>query len=111
LSEAVRLSPAEGKLHYDLAVTLAVEGKTDDALRHYSKAVSIKPTLDKSPILHHFLATKYANEGQLRKAILSEEKALNLAIAAGDRQIALQIKERLEFYQQQEIRERMGHLR
>ena len=107
LSEAVRLSPAEGKLHYDLAVALAAEGKTDDALRHYSKAISIKPNLDKSPILHHLLAIKYANEGQLRKAILSAEKALNLALAAGNQQLALQIKERLEFYQQQEIRERM----
>jgi len=107
LSEAVRLSPAEGKLHYDLAVALAAEGKTDDALRHYSKAISIEPALDKSPILHHFLAIRYANEGQLRKAILSAEKALNLALAAGDQQLALQIKEQLEFYQQQEIRERM----
>jgi tetratricopeptide (TPR) repeat protein len=107
LSEAVRLSPAEGKLHYDLAVALAAEGKTDDALRHYSKAVSIEPALDKSPILHHFLAIRYANEGQLQKAILSEEKALNLALAIGDQQLVVQIKERLEFYQQQEIRERM----
>lgn len=107
LSEAVRLSPAEGKLHYDLAVALAAEGKTDDALKHYSKAISIEPALDKSPILHHFLAIRYANEGQLRKAILSEEKALNLALATGDQQLSVQIKERLEFYQQQEIRERM----
>jgi len=111
LSEAVRLSPAEGKLHYDLAVALAAEGKTDDALRHYSKAVSIKPALDKSPVLHHLLAAEYANEGQLRKAILSEEKALNLALSAGDQQFALQIKERLEFYKQREIRERMERFR
>ena len=107
LSEAVRLSPAEGKLHYDLAVALAAEGKTDDALRHYAKAISIKPSLDKSPLIHFLLARRYANEGQLRKAILSAEKALNLALAAGNQQLALQIKERLEFYQQQEIRERM----
>lgn len=107
LSEAVRLSPAEGKFHYDLAVALAAEGNIDNALRHYAKAVSIKPTLDKSPIIHHLLAIKYANEGQLQKAILSAEKALNLALAAGDQQLAQQIKERLEFYQQQEIRERM----
>ncbi len=107
LSEAVRLSPAEAELHYDLAVALATEGKIDDALRHYAKAVSIEPTLDKSPVIYHLLAIKYANEGQLRKAIFSAEKALNLALAAGDQQLALQIKERLEFYQQQEIRERM----
>jgi Flp pilus assembly protein TadD len=107
LSEAVRLSPTEGKFHHDLAVALAAEGKTDDALKHYSKAISIKPALDKSPTVHNFLAIKYANEGQLRKAILSAEKALKLALAAGDQQLALQIKERLEFYQQQEIRERM----
>jgi tetratricopeptide (TPR) repeat protein len=107
LSEAVRLSPAEGKLHYDLAVALAAEGKTDDALRHYAKAISIEPTLDKSPLVHFLLARRYANEGQLQKAILSADKAFNLALAAGDQQLALQIKERLEFYQQQEIRERM----
>ena len=107
LSEAVRLDPNNGKLHYDLAAALAAEGKSDDALSHYAKAVSLKPGVDKSPILHNFLAVSYARAGQFRKAILSAEKALNLARAAGEEQLAQQIKERIELYEQQAIRQRL----
>ncbi len=107
LSEAVRLDPNNGKLHYDLAAALAAEGKSDDALSHYAKAVSLKPDVDKSPILHNFLAASYARVGQFRKAILSAEKALNLARVAGEEQLAQQIKERIELYEQQAIRQRL----
>jgi tetratricopeptide (TPR) repeat protein len=88
-------------------MALAAEGKSNDALRHYAKAVALKPEVDKSPILHHFLAESYAKAGQFRKAILSAEKALSLAHAAGEQQLAGQIRQRIEFYQQQAIRERM----
>lgn len=107
LAQAVRLAPDNGKLHYDLAAALAAEGKSDDALSHYAKAVSLKPDVDKSPVLHNLLAASYARAGQFRKAILSAEKALNLARAAGEEQLAQQIKERIELYEQQAIRQRL----
>jgi tetratricopeptide (TPR) repeat protein len=107
LSEAVRLAPENGKLHYDLALALAAEGNSVDALSHYSKAISLQPDIDISPLLHHLLAESYAKAGQFRKAILSAEKALNLAQAAGQQRLAQQISERIGFYEQQEIRQRM----
>jgi len=107
LSEAVRLAPAKGKLHCDLAMALAAEGNSNDALSHYSKAISLQPDIDISPLMHHFLAESYAKAGQFRKAILSAEKALNLAQAAGEQRLAQQIRERIGFYEQQEIRRRM----
>jgi len=107
LSEAVRLAPGNGKLHYGLALTLVAEGNSDDALSHYSEAISLQPDIDKSPILHHLLAESYAKAGLFRKAILSAEKALNLAHATGEQRLAQKIRERIGFYEQQEIRQRM----
>jgi tetratricopeptide (TPR) repeat protein len=107
LYQAARLDPNNGKIHYDLAMTLAVQGKGNDARRHYSKALSLKPDVDKSPILHHLLAQSYAKAGQFRKAVFSAEKALTLARATGDMQLARQIQELIEYYQQQLLRERM----
>jgi tetratricopeptide (TPR) repeat protein len=108
LTEAVRLDPDNAKFHYDLALVLVVDGKSDNALSHYAKAVSLKPGIDTSSILHEFLAESYAKAGQFRKAILSAEKALNLASANEQQQLAQKIKGRIEFYEQQLIRERMG---
>ena len=107
LDQAVRLAPDNGKIHYDLAAALAAEGKSDNALSHYGKAVSLKPDVDKSPILHELLAESYAKAGQFRKAILSAEKALNLADAKGDQQRAQQIRQRIEFYEQEAVRQRL----
>ena len=107
LSQAVRLAPDKGKIHYDLAAALVAVGNSDDALSHYSKALSLKPDVDISPILHFLLAQNYAKAGQFQKAVLSAEKALNLARTAGDMQLARQTQKLMEYYQQQLLRERM----
>jgi hypothetical protein len=57
--------------------------------------------------LHDLLAASYAKAGQFREAIIPAEKALNLAHAAGEQPLAGQIRQRIGFYQQQAIRERM----
>jgi tetratricopeptide (TPR) repeat protein len=107
LDQAVRLDPDNGTFHYDLAAALAAEGKSDNALSHYAKAVSLKPDVDKSPILHELLAESYAKAGQFRQAILSAEKAFGLANASGDRQLAQQIRQRIEFYEHEAVRQRL----
>ena len=107
LSQAVRLAPDKGKIHYDLAAALVAVGNSDDALSHYSKALSLKPDVDISPILHFLLAQNYAKAGQFQKAVLSAEKAPNLARTAGDMQLARQTQKLMEYYQQQLLRERM----
>ncbi len=107
LSQAVRLEPGNGKIHYDLAVSLAAEGKNEGAISYYSKAISLKPDVDISPILHFLLAQNYTEARQFQKAIGCAEKALSLARAAGDMQLAIQIQELIKYCQQQVIRERM----
>jgi tetratricopeptide (TPR) repeat protein len=107
LSQAVRLDPGNGKIHYDLAVSLAAEGKSQEALSHYSKALSLKPDVDISPILHFLLAQNYAKARQFKKAIGCGEKALNLARTTGDMEFASQIQKLMGYYQQQLLRERM----
>ena len=107
LSKAIRLAPENGKIHYDLAKVLAAAGKNDDAIRYYARAVSLEPDIDRSPILHELLAANYAKAGRFREAVLSLEKALNLARAAGNRQLAQRLTGQMKLYEQQAIRERM----
>jgi tetratricopeptide (TPR) repeat protein len=106
-SEALRLDPNNADLRYDLAIALAAQGKPDEALRYYSKAVSLKPELAKNPDLHDLLAASYAKAGRFREAIISAEKALNLAHAAGNQQLAEQIRQRIEYYQHQAVSEQL----
>lgn len=100
LSEAVRLDPNNPRACYDLALTLAAQGKVDQVLKHYSNAVSLKPDIDTSPLLHDLLAINYAKAGRFREAISSAQKALTLALAAGDNQFAQEIQQRIELYKQ-----------
>jgi len=100
LSQVIRLKPDDAQAHYKLALTLAQQGHTDEAISHYSKAASLKPDVDTSPLLHHLLATHYAEARRFREAVLSEEKALKLARAAGYQMLAQQIVKRLEIYKQ-----------
>ncbi len=107
LSKAVGLDPGNGKIHYDLAVSLAAEGKNEDAVSCYSKALSLRPDVDISPILHFFLAQNYTEARQFKKAIGCAEKALSLARAQGNMQLAGQIQELIKYCEQQAIREKM----
>jgi len=100
LSEAVRLDPNNPKLHYNLAVALAADGNINDTINHYSKAVSLKPDIDKSATLHDLLAVNYARAGYFPEAVLSAEKALSLARAAGQKRLAEKIKQRIILYKQ-----------
>jgi tetratricopeptide (TPR) repeat protein len=106
-SEALGLDPNNAGLRYDLANALAAQGKNDEAIRQYSIAVSLEPGLAKSPVLHDLLAASYAKAGQFSKAVIYAERALNLARAAGNQQLAEQIRQRIEYYQQQAVSERL----
>jgi len=100
LSQVIRLKPDDAQAHYKLALALAQRGQTDQAIPHYSKAVSLKPDVDTSPLLHHHLATHFAEARRFQEAVSFEEKALKLARAAGYQKLAQQIKKRLDIYKQ-----------
>jgi len=100
LAEAVRLDPNNADAHYGLAMALADQGVVDQTVKHYSIAVKLKPQVDTSPTLHHLLGMRYAELGRFREAISSAEKALGLARAAKDEQLAQTILHWLEIYRQ-----------
>jgi tetratricopeptide (TPR) repeat protein len=98
LSQAVQLKPDDAQAHYKLALALAQHRQTDQTIMHYSKAVSLNPDIDTSPLLHHLMAKSYAESRRFREAVLSEEKALKLAHAAGYQKLAQEIEKWLKFY-------------
>ncbi|MFZ2146193.1 MAG: tetratricopeptide repeat protein [Sedimentisphaerales bacterium] len=100
LSRVLQLKPDDAQAHYKLALAFAQQGQTTQAITHYSKAVSLKPDVDTSPLLHHIFATHYAEARRFHEAFLSEEKALDLARAAGYQKLAQEIEKRLEIYKQ-----------
>jgi len=108
-SRAVQLKPDDAQAHYKLALALAQRKQSDRAIGHYSKAVSLKPDVDTSPLLHHLLARHYAEGRRFREAVLSEEKALELARAAGYQQLEKEIEKYLETYRQLEAFSSRGH--
>ncbi|MFQ6036166.1 MAG: tetratricopeptide repeat protein, partial [Sedimentisphaerales bacterium] len=100
LSKVVYLDPNHAQARYRLALALAAQAKFDQALKHYSKAVKLRPDVDTSPALHYLLAIHYAQASRFREAILSAEKALDLARATGEKQLAAKIKKQLELFKQ-----------
>jgi len=100
LLEVLRLEPNDAQAHYKLALMSARQGQIDQTLTYYSKAVALKPDIDTSPLLHHFLAGSYAESRRFHEAVTSEEKALALARAGKDKQLARSIQSTLELYRQ-----------
>ena len=106
LSEAVRLDPKHAGHHYELALTLACQGKTgnlDGAIEHFAKAVSLEPGVDRSPRLHRVFAMRYAQAGRFREAVSAAEHASELAHARGEQDLVRQIEEELEFYRRNQV--------
>jgi tetratricopeptide (TPR) repeat protein len=100
LSQAVELVPDDAQANYKLALALAQQKQPDESVVHYTKAVSIDPKVDTSPLLNHLLAVYYADARQFDKATLHEEKALELARAAGFETLAKEFEKWLKVYKQ-----------
>ena len=98
--KTVNLDPNKAEAHYNLALALAEQKNLDQALKHYSKAVRLRPGIDTSSVLHYLLATNFGEARKFRQAVLSAEKALKLAQAAGQEKLEQEIKKWLELYRQ-----------
>ncbi|MFC1633587.1 tetratricopeptide repeat protein [Planctomycetota bacterium] len=99
-SRVVQLKPDDAQAHYKLALALARRKQAGQAVSHYTKAVSLKPDVDTSALLHHLFAAHYAQDRRFHEAVLSEEKALELARAAGFQQLEKEIEKWLKAYKQ-----------
>ena len=100
LSKTVHLAPKHAQAHYWLALAMADQGKFDQTLEHYSKAIQLNPSVDTSATLHYLLAKHYAEARRFHEAVLFEKKAFRLAQAAGDVKFAQEIKKWLDIYKQ-----------
>jgi tetratricopeptide (TPR) repeat protein len=100
LTRAVGLDPKNARAHYYLALAQAAQGMLAQPLQHYSIACSLQPALDTVPELHYLLSVNYAKAGQPQEALKSAQKALELAEARHDANLAGMIKARMEDYRQ-----------
>ena len=100
LNTALKLDPENATVNYELAQALAAQGDVRGSLKHYVRAVRLEPKVDTSPTLHAVLGSHFARAGRFREALASAHKALQLALAAGETDLAQQIKKRIERYKQ-----------
>jgi tetratricopeptide (TPR) repeat protein len=101
-SEAIRRDPNKAEAHYNLALALASQGDLERTVRHYRRAVQLKPAIDTSATLHYLMGMNYAEARRFREAVLSAQKALNLARAGGNQGLIQEITRSLEVFSQLE---------
>ncbi len=79
LSKTIVLSPKNARAHYLLALTLAAQGQLTEPLEHFSTATTLDARIDTSPDLHYLLSINYESAGNMKAALRSAERALELA--------------------------------
>ena len=98
LSRAVELKPSDAQAHYTLALALIQNKQAPQAATHYARAVSLEPGVDISPLLNHLLAMYHAEARRFDEAVSAEEKALELARAAGYQKLSVEFEKWLKAY-------------
>ena len=61
--------------HYNLALSLGKQGRTDEAIEHYQKTLQIKPDFSEC---HYSLAVALAQQGRLDEAITHYQQSLQI---------------------------------
>jgi hypothetical protein len=67
-----------------------------EAIRHFTSVLQFKPNVDTFALLHHLFAARHAQARRFDEAILSEDKAPKLALAAGFLQLEKGMKKWLQ---------------
>jgi len=86
-------------MHFNLALAFSFAGRPEEAIPHFSEVVRLDP---KNAAAHYRLAMSYAEAKRFSEAVLSAEKALSLANAAGDVRLVQEINKLLEFCKNQQ---------
>jgi len=73
--DCVKKSPNKPRQHYNLGVVLARKGKLDDAIKHYNKAIQIKPDYLEA---YYNLGNALVRKGDAKAAIYNYHKTLQL---------------------------------
>jgi len=95
-NEALRLKPYYPSAYYNLGVTMTLQGNHDEAIKYLQESLRLKPDW---PGALDALAIAYAGKGRFAEAIETAEKGVNLAEAAGQKELANEIRKRLQLYQ------------
>jgi tetratricopeptide (TPR) repeat protein len=95
--QTLRIKPDYADAHFNLGVVLARQQKHDQAISHWLEVIRLDAR-NTAALVN--LSAGYAKTGEFSKAILYAEKALTLARAAGNDQLAQEINRRIEFYRQ-----------
>lgn len=101
-NQAIKINPADAHALNNMAWILATW--PDALIRDGNKAVALAERADsltqgESPVIGATLAAAYAESGRFDDAVKRAQRALQLAIAQGDRAGADSIRAQLEFYQ------------
>jgi tetratricopeptide (TPR) repeat protein len=95
--QAVELAPDNPDAHFGLGIILFRDGQYDKAITEYREALRLtKETsnIDKAKTLNA-LADAYAAAGRLSEAIDAAEVSLNIALSAGQKDLAESIRKQL----------------
>jgi tetratricopeptide (TPR) repeat protein len=84
LQQSLKEDPRNARSHYILAMALAVQGLTEEALRSYTSARSISPAIDTAPELHFVMSVNYEKAGNFGQSLHWAQTALDLAEKSGD---------------------------
>jgi Flp pilus assembly protein TadD len=102
--QAVQIDPDYAKAHNNLGFALACQGKIVEAIEHYHLALQIRPDFVRAHtnlcIALATAAAAHAKAGRFGEAIKTASKAIDAATAAGNRNLARQIRRRIESYRQ-----------
>ncbi len=96
--EAIRLNPDNPIAHGSYANLLAQQGRLDEALEHFINAARINPN---NYMLQNNIARLYFRMGKIDQAVQAAQKAIDLAMAAGQAQAARQIQQQMDSYKKQ----------
>lgn len=94
--EAIDIIPGEANAHYNMGMAMAEQGKLDQAVKHYKASLQTNPAQFG---IYHNLGNIYYSQGKLQLAIESAEKAVTMARAAGEEELAGRMQSRLRVYQ------------
>lgn len=97
LAKAVELDPRNAMARVNLCLALSMAGRAQEAVPHGEQAVAL--TEGRDPLVLDALGRLYAQAGRLPEAIVATRKAIEIARAAHEPQLANDLRARLATYE------------
>ena len=94
----LRIEPDSAEIHANAAYALLQKGRFDEAIMHIREIIRMQPN---SAVAYSALGDIYQQQGSVSGAVEAFNKALELARAGGDEELARQIQAKLSGLQSQ----------